>query len=241
MEMEYKELTFGEMDELIAAHGGTDGVRRYLADKKVSSSLITATATSECFNALTDEEVPADLRPTLAIWRGYAGEFSGELSYDGPVAWRMPPDYTLKQSAPKSGPCREDFQYLQNWDFNDEPTKGGIVFWIPRLIQGSKSKTAEGQMVLLAKLRNQLKLPKHHLTDFGSAAMVAGLILAHFKRTGERVPLNLDYVRTTARFSDGKLLNLGCFGESGLRGGYWWRVDRDGRLGVFGLGVELGR
>jgi hypothetical protein len=203
------------------------------------------------FTALTDEEVPADLRPTLAKWRGYAGEFP----YDGPVAWRMPAGYTLKQSAPKDGPCDGDFQNLQQWDFNDEPTKVGIVFWIPRTIRGSKMKTAEEQINLLANLRKQHGLPEHHLIDFGSPAIIAGLIFAHFNRTGDRVPPNPDYVRTSTRYSGGDLLCLGEFGGHGLLssdlwydfGGNYslicsdsWYDDRGGNLGVFPLGVEIG-
>ncbi|MDD2786052.1 MAG: hypothetical protein PHS79_04145 [Patescibacteria group bacterium] len=107
-----------------------------------------------------------------------------------PICYRVRVGYTLKTHAPKSGPCRKDFNYLQDWRFEDTPTSDSLVFWVPRILRDSTSKTKSEQLNLLAGLHTELELPAHHMSGFGRAGLVAGLILAHFKATGERVPLN---------------------------------------------------
>ena len=106
------------------------------------------------------------------------------------------------------------------------------------------SENSKEQAETLAKLREQYQLPANHLASFGSAALLAGLILANFKRKGERAPLNRCWARTDTFFAGGNRLILGDFDEFGLYCDYYW--DWDGRhdddFGVFPLGVEtLGR
>jgi hypothetical protein len=215
-----------------------EAIARLLVEKAIEHSTISAT--TKYFTALTDEEVPADLQPTLAKWRHWATA----LNYDDSIAYRVKAGYTLKHHAPKHGPCFENFQYLQDWNFIDEPTEDCTVFWIPRIIPGSFNKTADEQLKLLTNTRDRLELPPHHLTSFGSAALVVGLILTHFERTGlsaqagERLPLDLKYVRTNSRYPGGCRLYLGIFVGDGLYCGGWWDGGRCGGLGVFGLGVE---
>ena len=197
---------------------------------------LVATAAKNVFvEYIDDKDVPERLQPVLAKWRRYATE----LGYSGPVAWRVKAGFTLKRHAPLAGPCHERFNYLQDWRFADEPTVSGIVFWVPRLAPETTAKNVEEQTKVIMDLRTRFELPEHHLKDFGSAGLVAALIFAHFKRTGERVPLDLRYVRTATRHSDGCLLNLGDFDEQGLGCGGWWGGGRGGGLGVFALGVDL--
>ncbi len=118
-------------------------------------------------------------------------------------------------------------------------TADSMVFFIPRIV--ATEKNAEEQKKALAKLRKKYSLPENHLFSFGSAALVSGLILAHFKRTGERAPLNSNWVRTDTLYADGHRLYLGDFDEVGLYCDFFsWDDYRSVYLGVFPLGVELG-
>jgi len=184
---------------------------------------------------ISDKDLPENLVEIVAKWRRLAAD----LGYAGPVAWKVRAGFTLKQGAPKAGPCCGNFAHLQDWNLqNDEPTKDGIVFWIPRLLPGSVLKTADEQKSLLAELRQRYDLPATHLTSFGSAALLAGLILAHFKITGERVPLDRYWTRTDTLDAGGRRLGLGSFGGQGLGcDDYYWGDYRDAHLGCFALGV----
>lgn len=166
------------------------------------------------------------------------GALATELGYSGPIAWKVRAGFTLKQHAPQAGPCYEKFEYLQNWNFTDEPTKDCLVFWIPVIIPATRSKNKDEQLAVLAGLRGT-KFPKHHLSDFGSAALLTTLILSEFKHSGKRVPENCDWVRTDTCGSDGDLLCLGSFDDGGLHCSGWWDDDRRSSYGAFALGVEL--
>ncbi|MEK7536014.1 MAG: hypothetical protein AAB590_03310 [Patescibacteria group bacterium] len=162
------------------------------------------------------------------------------LGYDGPVCWRLKAGYTLKHHAPRTGACYKNWEYLQDWVFqNDEPTKDSSVYWIPRLVSESTSKNVPEQLVRLGEVRTQYGLPEGHLSSFGSGSLLSGLILAHQKRTGERVPLEKLWCRTDTLRVGGYRFILGDFGETGLFGAYWDLDGVDGSGGVFPLGVEL--
>ena len=206
--------------------------------KKFVGDLVLQIVQNTFFVPLSDNEVLEKLSETTLNWR----KLAVELAYTGPVVWKVKEGFTLKAHAPKAGPCYENFQYLLDWDIqNDEPTKDSLAFWVPRLVTGSKSNNVEGQIAILAELRQRFGLPDHHLSSFGSASLDSGLILAHFKRTGERTPLNGEWVRTNSLHADGYRLLLGGFGAGGLYCDYWsWLGDgRYPDVGCFPLGVEL--
>jgi len=205
-----------------------------LADLIVAK-VIEPVVTADFFAPVSDKDLVEELRELAAKWRRLAAE----LGYAGPVAWKVKAGFTLKQDAPKAGPCVENFAYLQDWQLqNDEATKDGSVFWIPRLLPGSVSKTVDEQTKLLDELRERYDLPATHLSSFGSAALLAGLILAQFKLTGERVPLDCYWIRTDTLDADGLRLGLGYFDERGLVcGSCGWGDRRDDGLGCFALGV----
>lgn len=204
--------------------------------KKFVAELVRDVVDSTFFIALADKDVPAPHAVAVAQWR----KLASDLGYDGPVVWQVKAGFTLKQHAPEAGPCYEKWAYLQDWKLkNDEPTSDCLVFFIPRIV--GTSKNAKEQIEVLAELREKYTLPKKHLTSFGSASLVAGLILAHFKRKGERAPVNCDWVRTDTLGADGRRLSLGPFNETGLDCSNGWHVNRDSRLGVFPLGVALGQ
>src|SRR3989344_7095227 len=183
------------------------------------------------FKPFGDLEVPEQYVVTLGAWR----KLADSLCYNGPVVWRVKEGFTLKHHAPRTGACYKNWDYLQDWKFqNDEPTKDSTVFWIPRLVSDSRSKTVPEQLTRLAEMRKEFNLPENHLANFGSGALLAGLILAHFKREGERVPLESLWARTDTLFVGGVRFSLGGFVEGGLHGGHWVFDDgRDGALGVF--------
>ena len=207
--------------------------------KKFAGDLVIQIIKNTFFVPLSDNEVAEKLAEITLNWRRLAAE----LGHTGPVVWKVKEGFTLKAHAPKAGPCYENFQYLQDWNIRrDEPTKDSLAFLVPRLVTGSKSKNMEEQISTLAELRQRFNLPEHHLSCFGSASLASGLILAHFKRTGERTPLNGEWTRTDSLDSGGFRLVLGAFGADGLRCGSWGWVggERDPIIGCFPLGVELG-
>ena len=206
--------------------------------KKFAGDLVIQIVQNTFFIPLSDHDVAEKLAETTLNWR----KLAAELSYTGPVVWKVKEGFTLKAHAPKAGPCYENFQYLQDWNIrNDEPTKGSLAFWVPRLVTGSKSQNVEKQISILAELRQRFGLPEHHLASFGSASLDSGLILAYFKRTGERIPLKNEWARTDSLHSGGHRLGLGDFDEDGLGCRHWsWGGHSSPSLGCFPLGVELG-
>jgi len=206
--------------------------------KKFAGDLVIQIVQNTFFIPLSDHDVAEKLAETTLNWR----KLAAELSYTGPVVWKVKEGFTLKAHAPKAGPCYENFQYLQDWNIrNDEPTKGSLAFWVPRLVTGSKSQNVEKQISILAELRQRFGLPEHHLASFGSASLDSGLILAYFKRTGERIPLKSEWALTDSLDSGGDRLRLGDFDEDGLNCNDWyWDDDSGPNLGCFPLGVELG-
>ena len=203
--------------------------------KEFVKGLVRAVVESTFFTAISDKDAPAHLAEAVVKWR----KLASDLGYTGPVLWLVKAGFTLKSHAPLAGPCHRQFSYLQDWDLkNDESTADSTVFFIPRII--ATGKDVEEQKQALAELRAKYDLPASPLNSFGPAAMIAGLILAHFKRTGERAPLNIDWVRTDTLDSDGDRLCLGGFGEDGGLFCGFWDDDRVAGLGVFPLGVEMG-
>lgn len=202
--------------------------------KEFVKGLVRAVVESTFFTAISDKDAPAHLVSAVTNWR----KLASDLGYTGPVLWVVKAGFTLKSHAPLAGPCYKKFGYLQDWELeNDEPTADSTVFFIPRII--AMRKNAEEQKQALTELRAKYDLPENHLNSFGSAALVSGLILAHFKRTGERAPLNTEWVRTDTLHSGGDRLGLGDFDEHGLGCGGWLGGRHDG-LGVVPLGVEMG-
>ncbi len=183
---------------------------------------------------MDDKDVPEQYRETIASWRKYASH----VGYTGPVAWKVKAGFTLKTHAPQAGPCYSQLGYLQDWQLkNDEPTKDSLVFWVPRLIDGSTSKTIPQMEKIRKDFRKVYELPAHHATSFGSIALLFALILAHFKRTGERVPLKYLYAASDTFHVGGRRLIAGGFDGGGL---YCcsWNEDALDVVGFFLLGVE---
>lgn len=178
-----------------------------------------------------------ETKEVVAKWR----ELADELGYNGPIVWQVKAGFTSKEHALKAGPCHNNWEIRQDCSLrNDESTKKSLVFFIPRLIEGSTKKTADEQLKIMIDLQKELGLPENHLTSFGSISLLAGLILTHFKRTGERTPLERKWVRTDTFNSNISRMDLGSFDDSNLSCDYWTRdVDSFSGLGCFPLGIEL--
>ena len=227
--------------------GGSDeDLARLLKDKdrvrRIGEIIVERAKTEEqleYFVPIPDALVPEPYWQTLAKYRQLATEHG--VPATTAVCYRVRAGFIFKSHASMAGPCYENFQYLQGWSFSDEPTDDCLVFWVPRIINGSTGKTKDEQVQFLADLRAKLDLPVHHMSGFGKVGLVAGLVLAHFKATQERIPLDGLWVRTDTCHAGGARLGLGGFGDAGL-GCSCWSGDDDAsdNLGVFALGVELG-
>jgi hypothetical protein len=218
-------------EELLAMVDHGPEVRDFLAN------LVEKSAEGAFVTYMSDEELVEQF-PQYADFIPKYRRLAADLGYSGPVAWRVRAGFTLKEHAPKSGPCYENFGYLRDWEFEDKPTRDCLVFWIPRLFPKSTAKDVDEQMELLSKTRERFELPEHHLSSLGSVALNTALILAEHKRSGDRVPLDRYYIRTDTRDSDGYRLRLGLFGGSGLDCGHWvWDDHRNDNLGCFALMV----
>lgn len=189
-------------------------------------------------DALSDGEVLAQFpqfAEAVASWRKYAGT----VGYTGPVAWKVKKGFTLKTHAPKAGPCYDQLNYLKGWSLKDDvPTTDSLVFWVPKLAEGSLAKTAAEMKELQAALHMQHKLPKNHCSSFGSIALLFALILAHFKRTGKRVPANFYYAASDSFHEGCGRLIAGDFDGDGLDCSHWDGRFGLGIIGCFLLGVE---
>ena len=187
------------------------------------------------FTPLLDADLPERYKAIVAMYRQEATAQGMPITH--PVCYRVRAGFTQRQHAPLAGPCYKKFEYLNDWNFTDKPTEDSYVFWIPGVLKGSTSMSVDRQRQFLAETRIRLGLPDHHMSGLGEVALVAGLVLAHFKATGERISLVL---RTNTRDSDGhRLCLLWCGGE--LYCDSWnYGVMPCYNVGVPALGVELG-
>ncbi len=186
------------------------------------------------FVPIEDDNVPRKLMSRVINWR----KMASNMGYEGPVVWRVCQGFTLKWHAPLAGPCLNNFDHLQDWSLEkDETTQSALVFFIPRVVTETLGRVESDQARILAGVRIKYSLPKHHLTSFGSAGLLAGLLLAHVRHFSDKSSLDRFAARTdTIRGQDQKFLGLHfdedslncCDGES--------VCDRS--VGVFPLAAE---
>lgn len=189
------------------------------------TKLLSGSAISDYFTPLPDKEAN---QKTIRKWRKIAADWD----YKGTIAWQVKAGFTLK-GAGKFGDCYQNFNYLQDWIFEDKPTKDCLVYWIPKVVPNSVNKNFEKQTLLVKMLGKNNKLD----LEIGEAGLLAGLILAHFKIKKKKVPVI--YIRSNICNAAGFRLSLGYFGVLGLPCGRWFfDEERYVCLGVFALGVE---
>ncbi len=244
-----KDLTVGQLAAFahkVGRAGAT--VEEVLTDAKILRVVGSDDATVPYFTRLiTEASVVSALGSVMseqeagklceAGWKCAVDHFG----YHGSPFFMSRAGSTLKSHAPKFGPCHENFQYLQGWDFEDKPTADSVLFCPPRLVPDSTNKDVDKQMVLLAKLREKYGLPANFFNSFGEPSTLAGVVLANYNQTGERVPLNGLWARTNSRLRVGGFRLYLHFGRDGLRCGRWAWVGASGGIGCLALGVvDLG-
>ncbi len=194
----------------------------------------------EYFTPISDDDVPGSHQLTVTKYRRLATEL--DVPETTAVCYRVRAGFTLQVLAGSVELFNGDGFTFPDRGFPDVPTQDGLVFWVPRIVAGTTSRTADEQVQVLAALRTRLDLPAHHLTNFGDATLVTGLILAHHRATGERVPLNYYWVHT-ATCAGNTRLELGDHGEEfGLDCEYTDLDDHtddiDAHTGVFAIGID---
>ncbi len=200
---------------------------------------------------------PEIAQEKVKAWRNLAKQWKykekNEKGEDTPIIHLSRAGFNIKEIAPnikdqgeeklkKDGLlCYENFKYLQDWNFPDNPTQDEIRFFIPRLIPSSTNLNYQEQTNLINEISQNLqtKNPQWNISlSMGEANQVANQILAHYNNTGERIPSKLDYARTLTRYADGDRLGLGNFDAKGLYYNRWSGEYHDGGIGVSALGVE---
>jgi hypothetical protein len=216
-------------EEMIALTNAPGKVKKFLA--ALVQEEIANTFAVPLSDAEVQEKYP-QFADRLAPWR----KLAALMGYTGPVAWLVKQGFTLKKHASLVGPCYENLQYLQDWNFDDTPTDDCLVFWVPRLAENSTDKNIKAMEKHRAELKKRYELPGDHATYFGSIQLQFALILAHFKRMGERVPLNLCYAASDTLVGGSRLV-AGDFDGNGLYCDLWGEHGFDD-IGFFLLGME---
>jgi len=220
-------LTDEEMTALTNAPGKVKEFLAALVQEEIANTFAVPLSDAEMMDQFPQ------FADRLAPWR----KLAALMGYTGPVVWLVKQGFTLKKHAPLVGPCYENLQYLQGWNFSDDPTDDCLVFWVPRLADNSTGKNIKAMEAHRAELKKRYELPEGHATSFGNIELQFALILAHFKRTGERVPLNFRYAASDTLHAGGHRLIAGSFFDFGLDCDIW---DENGYgfIGFFLLGVE---
>src|SRR3990167_1430033 len=97
-----------------------DRVRRIgeiVIERPQTDQHTAASVASDYFTPVPDADVPERHQPTLAKYRQLATDHG--VPATTPVCYLVRGGLTLKHHAPKAGPCRENFRYLQDWNFPD--------------------------------------------------------------------------------------------------------------------------
>jgi hypothetical protein len=171
-------------------------------------------------------------------WRRYASE----MGYNGPVAWKIKAGFNMA-TASLAGPCYQNLEFLKRWNFKDVPTVDSLVFWVPHLVEFSWDNTIKRMGESLIEQRHVHGFPEHHCVSFGSIQLLFALVLANFKRTGERLYLDTfhgisDTLGISVDPSNGDYhLTVGRFDSDGLDCDICHDSGHDG-VGFFLLGVE---
>lgn len=183
---------------------------------------------------MDDKDVHEMYRDYVVAWRRMAAA----LGYTGPVAWKVRKGFTLKHHAKKMGPCSHSFIHIPMNNVYNVPTKDCLVFWVPVVLTDSFNQVpAEMIANTLAKVRSVYEISAvSHLNSFGQASLLAALMFAHFKRTGERVPNDV-WVRTDTLCATAEITVALKFSDEGLDyQAVAWAARSD--LGCFPIGVE---
>lgn len=227
-------------EEILAWVDDPKAVKKFLkeqAKKASDGTFVIPLDDDEAVQFLVDRKghTEDEARAKVKVWR----EAAIKMDYRGPICWLVKAGFTIKIDAPKAGPCYDNLNYLQGRELqNDEPTVDSLVFWIPKLAEGSTGKNYQQMVSQRGLLRDTFNLPANHCQSFGSIALNFALILAYYKLKGDRVPANCLYAASDTLHVRGYRLIAGDFGQNGLHCDYWVG-NAGGHVGFFLLGVEL--
>ncbi len=159
-----------------------------------------------------------------------------------PIAVRIHKGYTLWNHAAEISPYIKSARSYHSKDVegkNDLPTKDALCFCIPQRVNYKSSWGKLRQQ--LTKIQQKECLPEHHLTRFGTAAEVSGLIQSYYNYTHECIPRNGNWVQTETKLDNGECISLGWrwFGELNITTGMISEEDAVGNSGCFLLGMEI--
>jgi hypothetical protein len=226
-------------EELLALADNPKAVKKFLKDlaKKVEDgTFVTPLNDDEAVRLLMEHKghTEAEARAKVKAWR----EAATKMDYRGPVCWLVRGGFTLKVDAPKAGPTYDNLKYLQDWPLqNDEPTVDSLVFWIPKLAEGSTGKSYQQMVSHRGFLRDTYNLPANHCQSFGSIALLFALILGYYKLKGDRVTGNFLYAASDTLLVHGDRLIAGYFDRHGLLCN-GWLISANSNIGFFLLGME---
>lgn len=210
--------------------------------KQFAADLVVAEERKSFFLQVSDSKFKVDNKlseqkvETLQNWRRLADK----LNYRGPIVWQVRQGYHWREHANKDGLRIRNYINPEEWTLtNDETTFTTEVFWLPRLLKETINKPALEQLAVMARVRDEYNLPKHHMTSFGSASLLAGLILSRFKRSGDCLPFSLCAARTDTMTLGEKRLHLGHFQASKLACRLLDSTDQDETvIGCFPIGID---
>lgn len=178
-------------------------------------------------------------------WHRLGKEIAPRMA--GPIAVDVSAGFTLQEHAWQDPAGWEHFHCFRHGNRiqGEESTQPSIVFWIPKILRDSQAKHVWQQKLLLDEVRRRYNLPSHHLSGFGPATLVAGLLLERYRRTRGQKTLVIDkWVRTDTFGSLGRL-NVGwtrkerSSKKAHLNCLDWdWGEKAYDRLGMFPIGIE---
>lgn len=161
--------------------------------------------------SITDGEFLAQHQGVIEARRRLAAS----QEYEGPIMWEVPEGLSV-QDLSQHGPCYENNRELvRTWSLADQCLEAGIFFWIPRPLCGSFGLSLADQQRFLDERRQIYGLPATDLACFGPAGVLFGLILAHYRETGEKLLQNSFCCRTDTFDFERARVNVGPFVEHG--------------------------
>ncbi|MDE3078314.1 MAG: hypothetical protein KGJ86_23060, partial [Chloroflexota bacterium] len=115
---------------------------------------------------------------------------------------------TLKQTIPTVGPCVEDFNYLQGWQFADVPTEHSLVSGVPVALRDTTNQNLGTQLKTLGAIEQRWGIPAGFFsTELIPTVYTAGVALAYHDLTQQQMFGDL-WVRTGTCNSGGSRLDL---------------------------------
>ncbi len=184
---------------------------------------------SQWFLPLEDQDAPRRVRGVLEKMRAMADHGFG--CHAKVILWKVEAGFTLG-TAVDCGSCYEGWAQDVAEQCPNEATREGLVLWIPAPMPGTIGRAHVDQRMAMGRILTRYKLLTGPIYEhgrvreslkremersvFGGGALLAGLIHAHEKLTGERMPHG--FVRTdTFHPTTGHSLLLGGMYDGKLR------------------------